>query len=269
MVTMFIAIMVACGAFSAAHYAAGIGTGWSAAIGFAAFAAFQAAFAVFVKKRVARDMESVQAILAEGQKKLQAKMQRWQVRPPGSLQAAQKEMMEDTRVFVGKALEETEKMRRYRLWVPMMERQVATAQLQLCWMVKDFRRVDQLMPKALFIDPTLVAMKLARMQMLGKDIAEIRAAYEKGSRRLRYNQNVLLAACYSWILVQRGLVDDAFKALTEALKNSDDATLRRNHEQLMNNRVAHFSNSGLGDQWYSLLLEEPKMKAQRQRSVYR
>ena len=37
----------------------------------------------------------------------------------------------------------------------------------------------------------------------------------------------------------------------------------------MNNRVGHFSNSGLGDQWYSLLLEEPKVHVQRQRSVYR
>ena len=70
-------------------------------------------------------------------------------------------------------------------------------------------------------------------------------------------------------LVNRGKVDEAFKALTEALKSSDDATLKRNHECLMNNKVAHFSNSGIGDQWYSLLLEEPKIKAQRPRSVYR
>ena len=70
-------------------------------------------------------------------------------------------------------------------------------------------------------------------------------------------------------LIKRGKVDEAFKALTEALKNSDDATLKRNHECLMNNKVAHFSNSGIGDQWYSLFLEEPKVKMQRPRSVYR
>ena len=269
MVTMFIAIVVACGAFSAAHYAADIGTGWSVAIGVAAFAAFQAVFAVVVKKRVTRDMESVQAILAEGQKKLQAKMQRWQVRPPGSIQAAQKEIMEDTRVFVGKALEETEKMHRYKLWVPMMERQVATAQLQLCWMVKDFRRVDQLMPKALFMDPTLVAMKLARMQMQNKDVAEIRAAYEKGVKRLRYNQNALLAATYSWILVQRKDIDGAFKALNRALEKSDNETLKANRDALANNRVAHFSNANIGDTWWAIGLEEPKVKMQRQRMQWR
>ena len=69
--------------------------------------------------------------------------------------------------------------------------------------------------------------------------------------------------------MRRGDSDGAFKTLTDALKKSDNQTLKQNHELLMNNRVAHFSNSGLGDQWYSLLLEEPRMRAQRQRSVYR
>jgi hypothetical protein len=31
----------------------------------------------------------------------------------------------------------------------------------------------------------------------------------------------------------------------------------------MNNRVAHFNNSGLGDTWYALQLEEPRVKMQR------
>ena len=73
----------------------------------------------------------------------------------------------------------------------------------------------------------------------------------------------------SWIEVQKGETDAAFKTLTEALKKSDNETLKANHEQLMNNRVAHFSNSGIGDSWYSLYLEEPKVRTQRQRSVYR
>ena len=69
--------------------------------------------------------------------------------------------------------------------------------------------------------------------------------------------------------MKSGDTDGAFKVLTEALKKSDDATLKFNHEQLMNNRVAHFSNAGIGDPWYSLLLEEPRVRTQRQRSVYR
>ena len=151
----------------------------------------------------------------------------------------------------------------------MIERQMATAQLQLNWMIRDFKAVDRLMPKAMFLDPSTVAIKLAREQMLDAPIEQMEKTYAKGVRRLRYNQNVLLAAAWSWILVKRGKVDEAFKALTEALKNSDNEVLKRNHECLMNNCVAHFNNSGLGDQWYSLLLEEPKVKMQRPRSVYR
>ena len=58
--------------------------------------------------------------------------------------------------------------------------------------------------------------------------------------------------------------ESAFKVLTEALKSSDNEVLKRNHELLMNKRLAHFSNTGLGDQWFALLLEEPRMRAQRQ-----
>ena len=269
MITLAIAIAVAFGGFSAAYWAADLGIGWSVFLGLVSFGVFQGVFGFFLQRRVKGDMAKVQGILEAGQKRLQQKMQRWQMRPPGSIQAAQKEIADDTRVFVKEALAETENLRRYRLWVPMIERQMATAQLQLNWMIKDFRRVDELMPKAMFLDPTTVAMKLARQQMLGADIAEMEKVYRKGVRRLRYNQNVLRAATWSWILVNRGKVDEAFKALTEALKSSDDATLKRNHECLMNNKVAHFSNSGIGDQWYSLFLEEPKIKAQRPRSVYR
>ena len=105
--------------------------------------------------------------------------------------------------------------------------------------------------------------------MLEKPTDEIAKVYRKAVGRVRYNGNVLLAATMSWIQVQRGDANGAFKTLTDALKKSDNETLKRNHETLMNNRVAHFTNSGLGDQWYSLLLEEPKVHQQRPRSVYR
>ena len=269
MITLILAIAVGAGGFSVAHYAADAGIGWSIFFGVLGFGAFQAIFGILIQRRVKRDMEKVQGILMAGQKRLQEKMQRWQLRPPGSLQAAQKEVADDTRVFVKEALAETETLRKYRLWVPMMDRQIATAQVQLSWMIKDFRTVDRLMPKVLLVDPTMTAIKIARMYMTGGDMKEMEKLYRKGVGRVRYNGNVLLAAEWSWIQVQKGDADGAFKTLTEALKKSDNETLRRNHECLMNNRVAHFNNSGIGDQWYSLLLEEPRIKTQRQRSAFR
>ena len=264
-----IALAVGFGGFAAPYWGADVGMGWSIFFGVLSFIVFQAVVGILIQKRVKADMEKVQSILVAGQKRLQQKMQRWQMRPPGSMQAAQKEIFEDTKVFVKEALAQTSTLEKYRLWVPMMDRQIATARLQLSWMIKDFKTVDALMPKALLVDPMMCCIKMARMQMLNAPVADIRKVYSKGVGRVRYNGNVLLAATMSWIEVARGEVDAAFKTLTEALKKSDNETLKRNHECLMNNRPAHFSNSGIGDQWYSLLLEEPRMRTQRQHSVYR
>ena len=269
MITLIFAIAVGGGSFAAAYWPGDWGLGWSIFAGVAGFVVFQGVFGFILQKRVKRDMERVQGILLAGQKQLQQKMQRWQMRPPGSIQAAQNEIFADTKVFVKEALAQTETLRKYRLWVPMMDRQIATAQLQLNWMIKEFKVVDRLMPKALCVDPMMSAIKMARMYTLGASLKDIEKVYRKGVGRVRYNGNVLLAAAMSWMQVQKGETDAAFKTLTDALKKSDNETLKQNHEQLMNNRVAHFSNSGIGDQWYSLYLEEPKVRTQRQRSVYR
>ena len=230
------------------------GIGWSIGLGVVAFVVAQVVLGRIIQKRVKEAMDAVQGVLLEGQKRLQAKMARWQMRPPGSIQAAQAEIARDQKVFVREALEQTEVLHKFDNWVPMMKRQIATAQFQLHWMIKDFKKVDELMPKALFLDPTTNAMKLARMYMTG---------------RLRYNQNVLLAAAWSWILIQKKDVDGAFKALNAALEKSDNETLKANRDHLANNRVAHFSNTALGDQWYALLLEEPRVHQQRMRPQWR
>ncbi|MBQ6010714.1 MAG: hypothetical protein IJL17_19455 [Kiritimatiellae bacterium] len=245
------------------------GVGWSIGWSFLAFVVVQIVVGRIVQKRVKAAMDAVQAVLLDGQKRLQAKMARWQMRPPGSIQAAQAEIARDQKVFVREALEQTELLHKFDNWVPMMRRQIATAQFQLYWMIKEFKKVDELMPKALFFDPTMSAMKLARMYMTNRPVEEMAKVYAKATRRLRYNQNVLLAAAWSWILIQKKDVDGAFKALNAALEKSDNETLKANRDHLANNRVAHFSNTALGDQWYALLLEEPRIHQQRMRPQWR
>ncbi|MBR2839589.1 MAG: hypothetical protein IKE55_12450 [Kiritimatiellae bacterium] len=269
MITLILALAAGGGAFAAAYFAADWGTGWSVFAGIVGFGVFQGVAGYLIQKRVKREMEKVQGVLSAGQKQLQQKMQRWQLRPPGSIQEAQREIEADTKAFVRQALEQTKSLERFRPWVPLMDRQIATARLQLSWMIKDFKTVDELMPKAICVDPMMSAIKMSRMFMTGATMEAIAKVYRKAVGRTRYNGNVMLAAAMSWMQVKKGDADGAFKTLTEALKKSDNQTLKQNHELLMNNRVAHFSNSGLGDQWYSLLLEEPRIRAQRQRSAYR
>ncbi len=269
MLSVLISVLVGVGVGLGLGLTDTLGYGWSTFCGVLAFGAAQFVSGRIVKKRVEATMASVQAVMADGQKKMQAKIARWQVRPPGSVQAAQAELARDQKVFVKEALARTEELRRFIPWVPMMARQIATAQFQLYWMTKDFKKVDELMPKALFLDPTMTAMKMARMFMLDKPMDEIGKIYGKAVRRLRYNQNVLLAAAYSWMLVKRNDVDGGFKALNRALEKSDNETLKANRDHLANNRVAHFSNSAIGEQWYMLMLEEPKVRQQRQRMQWR
>ena len=269
MISFLIAISFGLATGLGCYFGDVVGYGWSIFFGVLGFGVVQFGTGFFLQRKVKAGMEAVQRILLNGQKQLQAKMRRWQMKPPGSLQAAQLEIERDQRVFVRAALEAVEPLHRFDLWVPMMRRQIATVQFQLYWMIKDWKKVDELMPKAMFLDPVASAMKLARFQVLGRPTAEMEKVYAKAVRRLRYNQNVLLAATWSWILVKRGELDLAFKALNAALKNSDDATLKSNRDALANNRPQQFSNSGLGDQWYALQLEEPRMRQRRQRMQWR
>ena len=269
MFSLTIALCCGLGTGLALYFTDTFGYGWSIFFGVLGFGTVQMGIGFFLQKKVKEAMKKVETTLLEGQKAIQAKTQRWMVRPPGSPQAAQNEIARDQRKFVEEALALTEPLHRFDNWVPMMRRQIATAQFQLYWMIKEYRKCDALMDKALYVDPTMYAMKMARLYMLDKPTDEIAKIYAKGCRRLRYNQNVLLAAAWTWILVKRNEIDAAFKALNEALKNSDNETLKANREALANNRIAHFSNTNIGDTWWALGLEEPKMKVQRQRMQWR
>ncbi|MBR7180776.1 MAG: hypothetical protein IKD42_04115 [Kiritimatiellae bacterium] len=269
MITLAIACAAAGATFAVFYMVLGLSAGWSVFGAFALFASVQLAAGVFIRKKVKEVMDEVQRIMLAGREKIEAKTRRWQFRPPGSVKEAKNEIERDQRVFTLDAIRATEKMRRWKNWMPFLERQLATAQLQLRWILKDFDKVDELMARAIMIGPDMAAMKLARMQMKGESVEAMRKVYEKSAKRAKYNGNVLADACWSWILVKRGMADEAFKALTAALRKSDDAVLKTNREHLMNNRVSHFSNSALGERWYSLMLEEPKIRMQRPRQVYR
>ena len=269
MFSLIIALSCGAGVGLALYFTDTVGYGWSAFFGVLGFGAVQLSIGFYLQKKVKAAMKAVETALLEGQKAIQAKVQRWQVRPVGSPQAAQNEIARDQRKFVEAALALTEPLHRFDRWVPMMKRQIATAQFQLYWMIKEYRKCDTLMDQALFVDPTMYAMKMARLYMLGRPTGEIAKVYAQGARRLRYNQNVLIAATWTWILVQRNEIDAAFKALNEALKNSDNETLKANRDALANNRIAHFSNTNIGDTWWAIGLEEPKVKMQRQRMQWR
>lgn len=236
--------------------------GWASFWGVLAFVGGQGATGFLMQKRIKAEMAAVQKILEDGQKRLQQKIGQWQMRPPGSLKQAQTEIERDQRMFVEKALEAATGLERFNRWAPLMGRQIATLKVQLYWMLKEFKKVDELMPRALIMDPMMAALKLARMYMTEQ--AGMDKLFNKQTARLRYGQGTLLYSLYAWILVQKKDLDGAHKVLIEACEKMENDTVKKNREHLANNRIGQFSNAGLGDEWYALHLEQPKVRMQRQ-----
>jgi len=220
--------------------------------------------AYLISRRIKKDMTSVQAIMTEGQKRMAQKVHMWQMRPPGSLKQAQLEIERDQKRIVEQALASSAKLERFNRWMPLMHRQTATLRVQLYWSVKDFKRVDELLPSALFIEPMMITLKMARMYMLNAEPADLEKFFRKQSAKFRYGQGALLYSLYAWILIQRKDIDAANKILIEASKKMENDVIKSNLAHLANNRANQFTNIGLGEEWYALHLEQPKVKTQRQ-----
>ena len=202
-------------------------------------------------------MKGAQDILLNGQKRLKQKMAQWQIKPPGSVKQAQLEMERDQRIFIERALEEVKKLEPWEKWSPLLRKQITTMKLQLHWQLRNMKEVDALMPKAMFIDPLSLAMRLARKVMLNAPPEELKKLFEKSIARLRYNQGALIYGVYTWALVQRNDLDAAHKVLIQACDKMENEVLKRNKGVIANNQPKQFSNAGFGDEWYALWLEEP------------
>ena len=137
--------------------------GWAILLGVLAFAAGQGLVGYLLQRRVKGAMEAVQHIMVEGQKRMQQKVKMWQTRPPGSMKDAQLEMERDQKRIVEQTLEASKSLERFNRWVPLMEKQIATLRIQLYWSVKNFKKVDELMPQAIYMEPTMISVKIARL----------------------------------------------------------------------------------------------------------
>ena len=163
--------------------------------------------------------------------------------------------------YVEKALAQSSAFERYFKWVPFLSRQVNTIRMQLHYQVKNFAETDRLLPKCIFIDPLAMAMGLARKY--ANNDPGLDAFFEKNARKLRYGQGAAFYGLYAWIAVKQGKIDDAIDILLRATKKMENETLKHNIEILRNNKPRQFSLAGLGDEWYALGLEEPRIKMQR------
>lgn len=236
---------------------------WSIVWALLAFVAGQAALAWALRRRMGGVTARIQAVMARAQAGMQAKVNRWRTRQMSDAKTAEAELAKDRDAMIAEVQAILRPLERYRLWIPLLGRQLATMELQFAWQRKDWKRVDALLPRALLMEPLLVCMKLARMWQLEAPTEALRKVFRKATRRARYGTTALVYATFSWMLLRRGLVDEAFKVLVEADTKNEHATLKANRDHLANNRVRQFSNAGFGEEWYALWLETPKARPQR------
>ncbi|MGI6495375.1 MAG: hypothetical protein ACOX5G_04685 [Kiritimatiellia bacterium] len=239
------------------------GWGWSIFWGVLTFAASMAGMSLILRSRMKKIIGEMQAILADGQRHLQQRAQQLQFRPSGNVKQMLQEMERVQRPYLERALEKTKAFEPYHRWGMMLARQTDTMRMQLHYQMRNYAEVDRLLPRCIVLDPMTAAMKLARMHVR-KDPGQDKF-FEKQVSRLRYGDGALLYSLQAWSLVQRGDIPAAHAVLVRAGKKMENAVIARNAEELANNRAKHFSNAGLGDEWYALGLETPRVKMQRPR----
>lgn len=241
----------ACG-FSQLHPA------WTIIFAALAFVAIQVLAALILRKITASINLSLQDIMTETQKKIQMMQNRFMQRPLGQAQMM-RELEKEQSGGIDRLLAELRRFRKLYPWNFLLKKQVCTMRMMFLYQQKKMDEVDALLPHCLFLDAQSMAMKMARLYVHNDDAALDRF-FKRKCRRKKGDDALLLYSVYAWVLVKRERIDEARKVLEEAkAKTSDNPVIIRNWEMLANNKIKHFSNSQLGDVWYALRLETPKM----------
>lgn len=242
------------------------GTGWGITCGIAAFLLAYMILSLILRKFVMDRQMAIQNIMQDAQNKVNRQLEMFNRRPPSSVNAARQILEKIQFDGIRKALAETENFKKFYIWNIMLSRQINTMKVQLYYQLREYSKVDELLPKAIFFDPQSLAIKLARMYK--NNDPKLDKFYKFKCSRLKGENGAFIASVYAWIKIRQEDQEKALDALRAASKTSDNMVLRENIDRLANGKVKHYSNSGFGDTWYMLALEEPKVKNQRQMRAF-
>ncbi|MCK4981746.1 MAG: hypothetical protein KAS17_02420 [Victivallaceae bacterium] len=264
MFTLIISVILAliAGGLSSLEY----GTAWVIIIAASVFAICWIGIGFFIRRQINKVNTAIQDQMGEAQKRINRKLQMFQNRPGTNVKSVQKTLEKDQNEAIAAALKTTHQIDRYFKWNFLLKKQISTMRMMFYYQMKDFKKVDELLPGCLFLDPRASAFKIARMYKRKTD--GIEKFFRKKSKRLKGENAALLYGLYSWILVKNDEAEKALKLLTDARKKINHPTIVENREKLANGKIKQFSNSGLGELWYSLYLEEPKVKQKKMRRKF-
>ena len=203
--------------------------------------------------------------MAETQQKLQMRQNQF-MRKPASQKVMMQTMEKEQSQGIDRVLEILDLYKPLYRWNFMMKKQVNTMRMMFLYQQRKYNEVDALMPECLFFDNQSISIKLARLYSQNK-LQDVDAFFKKKCRRMKKDDMVLPYSLYAWILVKQNRIEDAIKVLATAKDRSSNAVIAQNWEFLVNGKIKHFSNANLGEIWYALALETPKMPKMQQQVV--
>lgn len=245
----------------------GFGPAMYITIAFLLFAVLQILTGLLIRKIVKKYTNEIQAVISGAQTKLNKKIQFFQQKPQGGIKTMQKLLEKDQHGFIREALDATKRFEKLYPWNVLLRKQVNTMRMQFYYQLKEFNKVDELIPKALYMEPMSIAMRMSRLYK--KDDASYKQIFYKKAQKFKNENGIILYALYSWILVKKGNIEEAIKVLQKGKEKTGSEVLGKNLEYLVNGKENRFSNAEIGDLWYSLYLEEPKVQKPKQQMVYR
>lgn len=267
MLTMIISLALGVLVFASTRFGAEFSTGWAVACAILSMFIFQLAAALLIRRAVnARNLQ-IQAIIMDVQKRLEAKQQHFMRHPLGSQKIMMQQLEQEQTAGLERALAACDIFKPLYIWNFLLAKQINTMKMAFLFQLKRFDDVDAIMPKCLFLEPQAVCMKMVRLYK--KNDPALDKFFRKKGATLKKDNCVLPALLYAWILLKQGKNDDAFTVLTNAKKKSENPVLVANWEALANGKIKQFSNAGLGEAWYALGLEMPKMQRVQQQPQYR
>ncbi|NOY83049.1 MAG: hypothetical protein GXP31_18780 [Kiritimatiellaeota bacterium] len=216
------------------------------------------------KKRLEALFGDVQHLLEETQATLKRKTVMLQNKMGGGGKGLQRQLEREQAASVRDALRILDGVKPLYKWSFLAERQANTLRAQLHYQLREYEQADRYFEKCLILDPVTLAMRMARQYKKGEWKA-LEKAFRRGVKRFKDEKATLLYAAYSWMLVKEQRIDDAIRVLDKGKDATENETLRTNWEHLVNGRTRRFSNAALGEQWFALLLEDPKPVKVRQR----
>jgi len=236
---------------------------WSSLLGFFILIVSQVGIGLLFRKPLNSINIRIQNIMQDGQKAVQKKMNDFQARPIGSQKAMQKVLEKVQFKFINDSIEATKEMEQYFKWSFFLKKQVASMRMQFYFQMKNFEKALEYAKESMIMDPNSANIRLVlEYKMKGDDVEKL---YQKYSKKFKGDDSIMIYAIYSWILIKAKEKEKAIAVLSIGKVKTTSEVLSDNWDSLINNKVKNFSNSRLGNGWYSLMLEEPKQNKVNQR----